>query len=188
MDTTTPGQDPTQTGQDPTVNAGQEPAQQQSSGQASETFDRTYVEQLRREAAQYRTELGAIRKAQEEADRKAREEQGQYQQLYTEAHSQLQTLSAEVEELRAFKAQAEERVESERKALLSKLPEDVRPAFETATVEQINVVLARLTAPGASPAGGRQPAPARPGEPGARPPAAVQPGQPGWLKQFTENQ
>ncbi len=187
MDTNTQGQDPAQQGQDPNPNGGQDPAAQPSNPpQDGGTFDRAYVEQLRREAAQYRTELKTIREQQEAAQRKALEEQGQYQQLYTQANTELTALQQEVEQLRAFKAEQDSRIENERKALLARLPEDVRPAFETATVDQIQVVLQKLSAPGASPEGGRQPAPSRPTDPGSRAPTEIPVGQPGWLNRFTK--
>lgn len=184
MDTNTPGQDPTvDQGQDPNDNQGQVPTPQPN---GQDSFDRSYVEALRKEAAQHRTELNRLKAEQEEAKRKAMEEQGQYQALYTQATQEAETLKSEVEALRQFKAQADERAENERKALLLKLPEDMRSAFESASVETINVVLAKILAPGESPGGGRPPVPTNPSKGNDRPPVVPQPGEPGWLEQYTK--
>lgn len=170
MDTTTQGQDPAP-GQDPNPT------------QEVKTFDAEYVKQLRAEAAENRIkaqqaaqELERIKAAEAERERQEAEKRGEFERLYQETSSKLSSVETELEELRTFRATVAERHEQERQALLAKLPDDVRPAFENGTAEQIRVVIDKLSAPQTSPAANRQPARAP-----ETPPATVRPGDPNWL-------
>lgn len=181
MQETTPGQDPTQ-GQAPTAGT------VEPTPQTATVFDADYVKQLRQEAAANRVaaneaaaKLAELEAAQAERERQEAERKGEFETLYRQTQTEYEQVKTELEILRTFKSSVDEREEAERVALLSKLPDDVRTAFESATSQQIRVVLDKLAAPGSSPAGNRQPP--RPGAPEAGTPPALRPGQPGWLAQ-----
>ncbi len=181
MTDTTQGQDPTNAVEP------QQPAVE------PQTFDADYVKQLRQEAAAHRVaaqqrqqELEAIKAEQAKREQEEAEKRGEYERLYRETAAQKDQLATELEELRTFRAQVAEREEAERKQLLAQLPADVRDAFETATAEQIRVVMAKLSATGSSPDPTR--GKPRTGTTAAETPPALRPGQPGWLAATLNNE
>lgn len=169
-----PGQDPAQGGQEPQQPTGQEP-------QGNEDWKAQELKRAREEAARYRTQLREIEEAQQKAAREEAERRGEYERLYKETDTKLAQVQSELDSLRTFKAEIEEREEADRKVLLAKLPDDMRDTFATASKQQLQTILERLAATGASPAPNRMPAKPNSGD-GKAPPPAPQPGQPGWLE------
>lgn len=188
-DTTQPsGQEPQAPGQDP-INGGQEPTTTPTdqASQGNEDWKEQELKRARDEAARYRTKLREIEEAQQKAAREEAERRGEYERLYKETDSKLAQVQSELDSLRTFKAEIEEREEADRKVLLAKLPDDMKDTFATASKQQLQTILERLAATGASPAPNRVPPKPNQGD-GSAPPPAPRPGEPGWLEHALQRQ
>jgi hypothetical protein len=114
----------------------------------------------RKEAAEERVKRRNLETAAEERERAQLAEQGQFKTLYEQATAQITALTAqiaaaenELAELRAIRDEQQRTAERERTDLLATLPDDIREAFATASVDQIRAVKRKLDAPGSSPGG-----------------------------------
>lgn len=99
------------------------------------------IEKLRKENAERR-----VREKQREEEDKKRQadelaKQGEFQKLYEQEKAQREAASKQLEELLAFRDTVVAKEEAIRKTELAKLPETLRPAFETASLEQIQAAL-----------------------------------------------
>lgn len=175
------------TGQEPTNDGVQDT--QQSDTQAPEVtggddWKDAEIKKLRAENAKHRTRANALEQAQAERERQEAEKRGEYERLYKESAQELSALRGEIETLRTFRAEVEEREETKRKALLQKLPDDLRDTFQDATAPQIQTVLERIAATGASPVTNRTTP--KPSGDGRETPPAPETGQPGWLNDYLQ--
>ena len=182
MDQNQTGQDPTEQGQEPTQQEGQEPtsdgnAQDANAGEVSAAE----LKRAREEAARYRVERNQLKDAIAKREQEEAEKRGEFERLYRELNSKHEQTEAELNELRTFKAQIAEREESVRQTLILKLPEDMRATFADASQAQLQTILERIAASGASPAANRTPAKPN-GKPAEGTPPDPKPGEPGWLE------
>lgn len=191
MEQNQPGQDPTTTEQDSTQQGGQEPTSdgtvQDTAAGSQLTLEAATAElkRAREEAAANRVKLRQLEEAQAKREQEEAEKRGEFERLYRESTTKLEQVESELNDLRTFKAQISEREEAERQAVLLKLPEDMRTTFADATKAQLQTILERIAASGASPAANRQPAKA--GKPTEGQPPAPKPGEPGWLEWSLQN-
>lgn len=175
------GQEPEAPGQDPNAE-GQEPTNGNADGQDPNSNAEWMKEELARvraEAAKERVKRRELEEAQAARERQEAEKRGEYERLYNETKAEYETAKSELEALRTFKAKADEQEEERRKALLTKLPDDLREVFADADARKIQAVLERISAAGSSPAGNRQPP--KPGTKAPETPPAPTVGQDGWL-------
>lgn len=93
-------------------------------------------QRLRAERNDLRTRLEQVEKSQEEASRKAAEEQGNYKRLYEDTLPKLETMSAYEKRIKMFEEAATSELETIKKALTEKQIELLNKLPENMTIEQ----------------------------------------------------
>jgi hypothetical protein len=99
---------------------------EQVSTEKTETFDRAYVETLRKSEASTRVRLKELEEANEEARRVAAEESGKYKELYESESGEKKTLKDENVTMSEQLALYKERDEKEIESLLPSVPDEFR--------------------------------------------------------------
>ena len=121
-------------------------AQTQTENETQTQFNRDYVEQLRKEAAENRVKLKKFEQEKEERERKLLEEQGKHKELYESANAKLTEIEAKynsiLQEVEAYRAVSEK----ERKELLKQLPADMQKEFADLEKDKIKILLDKINA------------------------------------------
>ena len=123
---------------------GKNPDAQTQSDNETQTFDKKYIEELRKEAAATRIKLKEFEAEKEKRERQLLEEQGKHKELYETTNKELTDIKAKyesiVQEVEAYRAEKEK----ERKEILKKLPSDVQKEFADLDKEKLLILLEKF--------------------------------------------
>jgi len=114
--------------------------QPQADNDKQETFTKEYVEELRKEAAKYRTDLKKREKAEEQARQEAAEKAGEYQKLYEETKSKYDALEQDLLTKAEKAAKYDEMLDKQRKDILKELPENLQKTFADEGIEKLTAL------------------------------------------------
>lgn len=104
------------------------------------------AKQYRLKAKELQEKLEAIEAERAENERKLMEEQGEYKKLYESLSNEKTILQSKIDELSPIVETYKKATEEKKTALLSKLPDDLKPVGEKLAVEDLELLVNKTLA------------------------------------------